>query len=197
MGDLRVLVATLAVAAGWPGAAHADPMLTGQVSYDPATRLYSYVYTLDDRAAPAPVDLVSVRIATHVYDLLHRNPVGFAAPAPFTDFYTAEGGWDTAAFAGGTFYDWAADRSLAPGVHGGLSVTSRYGPGASNAPDYILYSRALGGPPVTGVEIGSVVAPDLTHAPEPGTMALAVAGLVAVAARGLRRRGRPGSATGR
>jgi hypothetical protein len=200
MGDLRLLAATLAVAAVWPGAAHAGPMLTGQVTYDPAARLYTYAYTLDDRAAPAPVDLVSVRVATHVYDLSHRNPVGYTAPAPFTDFYTSEGGWDTAALAGGTFYNWDADRPVAgrpltAGVHGGFSFTSRYGPGAGNAPDYILYSHALGGPPVTGLEIGRVVAPDLTHTPEPGTMALAAIGLAAVGVPGLRRCGKPGGAT--
>jgi hypothetical protein len=166
-------------------------MLTGTVAYDRATQLYTYSYTLDDRSsAPGPVDIIDVRVATHVYDVFHRNPVGDTAPAPFTEFYTAQGGWDTPEFAGGTFYEWNAGRALpglTPGVHGGLSFTSRYGPGTGDGANYALFSRASD-PGGTQVEVGRVVAPDLTNTPEPGTLALGLLGMIPVTLRALRRK---------
>jgi hypothetical protein len=167
-------------------------MLTGTVTYDGSTQLYTYSYALDDRlSAPGPVDIIDVRVATHVYDVFHRNPVGHTAPAPFTEFYTSQGGWDTPEFPGGTFYEWNAGwtlLSLTPGVHGGLSFTSRYGPGTGDAANYALFSRASD-PGGTQVEVGRVVAPDLTNTPEPGTLALVAAGLAVVGSLGLRRSG--------
>src|SRR3954462_3835891 len=59
--------------------------LTGTVAYDPATRLYSYSYTLDDRSALAPIDQIYIRVPTDLYDPT-LSPVSHTAPAPFADF---------------------------------------------------------------------------------------------------------------
>jgi PEP-CTERM motif-containing protein len=198
MSRFKVLAAALAVTLGGSGTAAAGPMLTGAVTYDRSTQLYTYSYTLDDRSAPGPVDVIDVRVATHVYDVFHLNPVGHTAPAPFAEFYTAQGGWDTPEFAGGTFYEWNAGRALpglTPGVHSGLSFTSRYGPGTGDVANYALFSRAMN-PGGTQVEVGRVFAPDLTNTPEPGTLALVAAGLTVVGLRGMRRGGRVSQPTG-
>src|SRR5262245_26681112 len=105
MGYFRLL-ATLAVALGWAGLAAADPMLTGRVTYDPATGLYTYSYTLDDRAAVAPIDQIYIRIATGVDDFT-LAPVGHTGPAPFTDFTTYVGG-GPAGYPSGTMFGWNA-----------------------------------------------------------------------------------------
>lgn len=199
MSRFNAPAAALLVTLGWSGAAGAGPMLTGSVTYDRSTQLYAYSYTLDDWDAPGPIDIIDVRVATHVYDVFHLNPVGHTAPAPFTEFDTAQGGWDTPEFPGGTFYEWNAGWTLLDltrGVHAGLSFTSRYGPGSGDAANYALFSRAVD-PGGTQVEVGRVVAPDLTHAPEPGTLALAAAGLTAAGLRGVRGRGRVRPLTGR
>jgi hypothetical protein len=193
----NLFVAALSVALAWPMTAAAGPMLTGSVTYDRSSQLYTYSYALDDRPSPGPVDVVELRVATHVYDIFNLNPVGHTAPAPFTDFYTAEGGWNTAAFPGGTFYEWHAwARPGATGVYTGFSFTSRYGPAESGPDNYALFSSAVTGPPQYRpdgfVEYGRMVAPDLAAAPEPGTLALAAVGLAsaAVVARRRRREGR-------
>ncbi len=202
MSRLKILLAAaLAANLVWPGAAGAGPMLTGAVTFDRAAQLYTYSYTLDDRPAPAPVSVIEIRVATHVYDLSDRNPVGHAASAPVTDFFTAVGGWDTPEFPGGTFYEWSTPvLPDAPGVHRGLSFTSRYGPGTAGAANYTLFSSAATGPPLYRpdgfVEYGRVVAPDLTNAPEPCALALAAVGLAVVGWRGARRGDRVGRHTG-
>ena len=186
MNTLKVLVLVLTVAFGRVGSAQAGPMLTGSVSYDRASQLYTYSYALDDRIAPATIDVVLIRIATHVYDVFHLAPVSGTGPAPFDHFIVGSGGSrNEDAFASGTLYGWDAweRRPLTPGVYSGLSFTSRYGPGAENAPNYILYSHLIFNPDGSGVEVGRVVAPDLTNAPEPGALALVVIGLAAVLLR--------------
>jgi hypothetical protein len=192
MSRIKTLAVAVAVALGWAGTAAAGPMLTGAVTYDRATQLYTYSYTLDDRAAPSPIDIVSIRVATHVYDVSDLTPISYTVAAPFTLFFTGQGGWDHPEFPGGTFYMWDAWWSrpnLSLGVHSGLSFTSRYGPGNGGVANYELYSRELD-PVGTQVQIGLVVAPDLTHAPEPGTLAIVAVGLAAVGLRRARRSGR-------
>jgi len=192
MSHFHSLATALAVTLAWSSTAGAGPMLTGSVTYDRSSQLYTYSYTLDDRTSPGAVNVVEIRIATHIYDIFHLNPVSHTTSAPFSDFYTAEGGWDTPAFPGGTFYEWYAwMRPLTPGVHNGLSFTSRYGPGTDDVANYTLFSSAVTGPPLYRtdgfVEYGRVVAPDLTSAPEPAPLVLAIIGLMAVAFRPLRR----------
>ena len=162
MNRLSALATALAVTLGWSGTAAAGPMLTGAATYDRPAGLYTYTYTLDDRTAPTGVDLVYIRIATHVYDLFHLNPVSGIGPSPFNYFNVAEGGGlFEAEFASGTFYEWDAWRSrpVSPGVYSGLSFVSRYGPGMDDAANYVLYSHELYRADGRGVvEYGRVVA---------------------------------------
>jgi hypothetical protein len=208
MSRFQVLAALTAVLA-WSGAAAAGPMLTGTATYDPSTRLYTYQYTLDDRSAPAPVDVVFVRVGTHVYDLTHLNPVGYTAPAAFGDFQLASAAdvhGDEAVFASGTVYTWHAGSAgpgagtpPAPGVYAGFSFTSRYAPGTGGDANYELFAVGTRYDAAheydARVEVGRVVAPELAPAPEPGTLGLVVAGLAGTGLRGLRRRGRVGRPT--
>src|SRR5262245_53407585 len=116
MNRFKVLAA-LAVTLAWWGVAEAEPMLTGTVTYDRSTQLYTYSYVLDDRSAPSPVDVVFIRVATHVADLTHLNPVGYTAPAPFSDFRlysAADVHGDEAVFASGTVYGWEAASAVVP-----------------------------------------------------------------------------------
>src|SRR5690242_17604910 len=138
MSRFKVLLAVLAITLGWSGTAGAGPMLTGAVTYDRSAQLYTYSYALDDRSAPSPVDVVFIRVATHVYDLTRLDPVGYTAPAPFSDFHLAAAAdvyGNEAVFASGTVYGWEAGSAVAPGIgiipgaggYGGFSFTSRYG----------------------------------------------------------------------
>jgi hypothetical protein len=193
----RVLAATLVAALGWAGPAAAGPMLTGGVTYDPATRLYTYSYTLDDRAALAPIDQIYIRIASGVSDF-NLAPIGHTGPAPFTDFTTYVGG-GPASYPSGTMFGWNAYRdwdTLTRGVRTGFSFTTPHAPSAEAADNYSLFSTASTFPPhnlVDGhLEYGWVVAPDFNQALsalEPGALLLVSLGLASVGLRaGWRRR---------
>ena len=209
MSRFKVL-ATLTVTLAWTSVAQAGPMLTGTVAYDRPSQLYAYSYVLDDLSALSPVDAVFIRVATHVYDLTHLNPVGYTAPAPFSNFLlgsAADVHGNEAVFASGTVYGWEAASAVArgtgivpgAGVYGGFSFTSRYGPGTGNDSNYELFATSrydAADRYETRLEVGRVVAPELANTPEPGTLALVAAGLAVVGLWGLRQTGRVGQPTG-
>jgi hypothetical protein len=188
----RVPAVALAVALGWANSAAAGPMLTGSVRYDPGTRLYTYSYVLDDRAAAGPVSHVYVRVLDGFNGAL--APADFAAPAPYGfGTYTGHSLIGHPDFVGGTFFGWTVGGAAPPvevGVKGGFSFTTGFAPTTGRADNYYLWSTAATAPPgqlADGVQdVGYVVAPDFSRpatAPEPGSLAIAALGLVGVGLR--------------
>jgi hypothetical protein len=203
MCSFRLLTATLAAVLVWPAPAKAGLMLTGNVTYNSVTRLYTYSYTLDDRAALAPIDQIYIRVFTgYGYGETSISPVSHAGPAPFADFATY-GGDGQDGFLGGTFFGWNASEvwaTLTPGVRRGFSFATPYGPASDTANNYSLFSTASTYPPHNlrdgELQYGRVVAPDFGRAlttPEPASLLLVTVGTACVGLRaGWRRsRGRP------
>lgn len=199
MFRVRTLLAALAVVLAGEGVATAGPMLTGLYQYDPATRLYTYSYVLDDRAAAGPVTNFYVRVLTDGFNN-SLAPAGSTTPAPYRfGTFTGQGGiLGQMGFEGGTYFGWtpAGDwAAVGAGVKTGFSFTTPFGPTDSEAANYYLWSTPAGNGPgglqKAVQEIGRVPAPNFAHpagVPEPGTLALAGVGLGAVGLVRSRRR---------
>jgi hypothetical protein len=180
------------------GRAKAD-FLTGSVSFSPSTRLYTYSYTLDDRAAPAPLDLIYVLIDPGHLDFSvkppnHTQPVswglGIWVGGPLHGLFGTFFGW----YENGDWQSYRADRT------DGFSFTTSVPPTRSAADNYYLFSTqsAIRYPGRGGdFAVGHVVAPDYgaraLQSPEPSGLVLAGVGVVTllVAHRVRRRWWRP------
>ena len=83
-----VLALSLATIAS-SGRACADPILSGSVSFDPTTGLYTYSYTLDNQSGPAPIYDIDILIDMTVIGYIsssHTNPAGWTS-------YSAQSGY--------------------------------------------------------------------------------------------------------
>jgi hypothetical protein len=167
-----------------PGSAKAD-FLTGSVSFSPSTRLYTYSYTLDDRAAPAPLDQIYVLIDPGQFDF-SLKPLSQMQPASWGGLFNSVGGPVPGPV--GTFFGWNENgdwRFFRAGRTDGFSFTTSLPPSRSTADNYFLFSTQAGNRfPDSGgdISVGHTVAPDYgagaLQSPEPSGLALAGAGLV-------------------
>jgi hypothetical protein len=158
-------------------------ILSGSMSYDPMTQLYTYSYTLDNSLGPAPINELSVLVQT------------FKPPQSGPSAHTDPPGWTFGiAYSGssagpplnesGIFWFWGNGQVDVGDVLSGFSFSITYGPGSGTANNYFLYSYThSGGPDNSGLaEWGHVVAPDIpqvvTPTPEPSSLLLIGSGLL-------------------
>jgi hypothetical protein len=199
------------------GRGEAGPILSGSVSYNPATKLYTYRYVLDNRRGTSAINQLSILTdSSPVFwppfpPVLPSAPIqpiwrhGAFQPVAHTDpsswvFQVAHSGGSALppVRESGTFWAWDSLDGRKPGaVLQGFSFTTSIHPTAASANNYFLFSSSFVGGPGTNsgiVEWGHVVAPDLAHAPEPATLVLVawgVIGLCVLGSGGRRRQGVP------
>lgn len=160
MARARILALPLLIAIAGPADAG---FLTGTVAYEPATRLYTYSYILDDRGAVAPIDQIYIQVATGLDDPWFA-PRSHQEPASYS-FGTYDG-TDSVTGIDETTFGWNAVywyKQLSQGVRGGFSFTTTYSPTEKSADNYFLYSTAaaLSRLSPDGIlEVGLIVAPD-------------------------------------
>jgi len=187
------VISLAAFANAWPLSANAA-ILSGDVSFDSNTGLYTYNYVLDNTSGPAAIKELSV-----LYDSSQNN----ASPPPVS--YTSPAGWsfgeavsgssaDSPLNEFGAFWQWYAGQALPTGsTMSGFSFTTSFAPVTGSANNYFLWSNSYtGGPASIGnggiVEWGHIVAPDFSAAvvPIPAAVWLfgsGLLGLIGVARR--------------
>ena len=69
----------------------AAPILSGSVSYDSVTKLYTYAYTMDNTNGPATITELSVLIDSTTADFT-LTPTSFTSPSGGWNFVTAVSG---------------------------------------------------------------------------------------------------------
>ena len=155
----------------------AGSILSGTVSFNTITNLYTYNYVVDNRSGTVPVNEVSILINSSegiesLIPFSHTDPSGWG-------FHTAISG--TSALPPldefGAFWGWFSSEGVPVGsILGGFTFTTDSGPVSSLNNNYFLYSTSLalsgGGPPNQPgvVEYGHIVAPNVV--PEPSTFVL-------------------------
>jgi hypothetical protein len=202
IAGLVTLLGLFAVAAS-PRAASAT-ILSGDVSFDAATGLYTYTYTVNNTSGPGPIDELSILVSSDM-EL-------YATDKGLPNSKTSPNGWDFGSYKCDPIYPPAASvlneygscwmwSSGAAGpvdigqVESSFSVTTACPPSTDTGNNYFLYSYTYSGglqtfPGAAGsmVEWGHVVAPNLDSVPEPSTFALLGIGLVGLIAFALRKR---------
>ncbi len=188
------LVALLVFANAFPIAANAA-LLSGSVSFDSNTGLYTYSYTLDNTSGPAAIKEFSVLVDSSQASV-SAPPVSHSDPTAWS-FGAAVSG--TSALSPldeyGAFWQWYGSQALtAGGIMSGFSFTTPHAPVTDSANNYFLWSNSYsGGPSGIGnggiVEWGHIVAPNFsapTAVPIPAAACLfgsGLLGLIGVARR--------------
>ena len=173
-----VASAGLLVVAGIANAA----ILTGGVSFNPITDVFTYSYTLNNTSGPATVTELSILIDSALQDFTlaptaHTDPAGTSfdiavsgssALPPLNEF--------------GTFWQWQVSVPVGTTLSG-FSFTTPQAPVLNSSNNYFLFSTTFtGGPPGnTGIiEFDHVIAPDFA-VPELGTCGLIASALTLLA----------------
>ena len=167
--------------------AHATPMLSGAVSFDDASDLYTYTYTLDTTEFIGNITIVDV-----------WQNVGFYFEGPYPVSHTEPVGWQFVLSVGsvgnqpfgspenitGSFWSWWLNPGdLIPNDIQTFSFTTERGASTLLANNYGLYNNSLIVP--TGyIEVGHIVGPELVNVnypistiPENETYIMMLAGL--------------------
>ena len=152
-------------------------MLTGDVSFDDITNLYTYTYTLDTSQYEGNIVEISI----------HQN-LGFNFDEPLPISHTEPDNWMFVLTVGGvadnisgSFWAWwknpGTDNDLAT-----FSFTTERGVNTSLDNNYALYNNSYPTPPSGFIEVGHIVGPALVDigvspVPENETYAMMMAGL--------------------
>ena len=155
----------------------ASPFLTGDVSFDDVTNLYTYTYTLDTSQYAGNIVEISI----------HQN-LGFNFDGHLPVSHTEPDNWMFVLTVGsvadnisGSFWAWWKN----PGTNNDLatfSFTTERGVNTSPDNNYALYNNSYPEPPSGFIEVGHIVGPELVNigvspVPENKTYALMMVGL--------------------
>lgn len=161
------------------GQLSAAPMLTGNVSFDDTTDLYTYTYVLDTTGYDG--NIVEV--------FIHQN-LAFNFDKPYPMAHSEPENWSFVLLVGsagpntfeGSHWGWWKD----PGTDNDISTfsfTTERGVNTSPENNYAIYNNSFPTPPSGFVEVGRIVGPELVDippvspVPENETYAMMMAGL--------------------
>lgn len=157
---IRTTVVWMAVVGSLVGlnTVQAAQILNGGVGFDPQTKLYTYVYIVDNRLGSVPVTEVNVLIDS-INKFNIADPSSSSSPDGWAFGHGSSGAIQDPPFQEfGAFYTWnpicCAEPGALPGaVLGGFSFSVAQAPTASTANNYFLFGGVV-------VEFGHIVAPD-------------------------------------
>jgi len=155
----------------------AAPMLTGSVSFDSITNLYTYTYTLDTTGYAGNINEISI----------HQN-LGFNFDTPYPVSHSEPDNWQFVLLVGGndemtftgSMWGWWKNFDSGSDV-ATFSFTTERGVNTSPDNNYALFNNSYPFPPSGFVEKGYIVGPELVNissaVPENETYAIMLAGL--------------------
>jgi hypothetical protein len=185
LARLLCIVSLVAFANAFPLSANAA-ILSGNVSFDSNTSLYTYSYTLDNTSGPAAIKEFSV-LFDNSQATISTPPHSYMTPAGWSFGQAVSGSSaDSPLNEYGAFWQWYASQALPTGgTMSGFSFTTSFAPVTDSANNYFLWSNSYtDGPPLIGgggiVEWGHIVAPNFSAAvvPVPATLWLFGSGLL-------------------
>lgn len=143
-------------------------MLSGNVSFDSESGLFTYSYTLDNTAGLASIKELAVLVDSS-QATVSTPPLSFTTPAGWS-FSGAVSGSSASSPLNeyGAFWLWYASQALpVGGAMSGFSFTTSFAPDTGTANNYFLWSNSYsGGPSMIGnggiLEWGHIVAPDFS-----------------------------------
>lgn len=163
----------------------ADSLVTGQVSFNAESGLYTYTYTLDAADLPSPDFIEFAVVASHSGDPRLPLPPSYGSNTGWR-LEIASGGWFQEDInVNGTFYMW---KGLTP-VQGVPQLefwfTSTEAPDTSGQNNYFIWTATTYGPQNLPLDFGRVVGPNIDYVapppvPEPATAMLMALGLLGV-----------------
>ena len=155
------------IVAAFTARVQAVPLVSGDVSFDSSTQLYTYSYSIggSPEAVP-PINEFGIRIGDPQWSF-SAKPDSFTAP-PGWDFFSQVQGNNSAIGIGlSAFWMWQHAPSGGDPT-GGFSFTTSRGPATTELTNYFLYSSTVAGTGAEGLfEYGHVVAPDFGAFPTP------------------------------
>ena len=161
--------------------------VTGDVSFDQATKLYTYTYQVDFRGFPETGTLI---FGLYYHRYLQQTPVAHIEPEGW-NMTLAYGGWFSANLHGQSL-QWMPNDLQAPRhptEPSTFSFTTPRGPGTDQVPNFYVYTGLV--PNNYPNIVGHVVGPDLfwtpplppIPVPEPSSALFLLLGVGALAAR--------------
>jgi hypothetical protein len=159
------VISLVAFANAFPLSANAA-ILSGNVSFDSNSGLYTYSYTLDNTSGLAAIKELSVLVDSSQASV-STPPVSYTSPAGWSMGAAVSGSSaDSPLNEYGAFWQWYAGQALPMGsTLSGFSFMTSFAPVTDSANNYFLWSNSYtGGPSLLGnggiVEWGHIVAPD-------------------------------------
>lgn len=182
----------------------AAPILTGDVSFDDLTDLYTYTYQLDTSQLTGQT--IEVGILQNLgFHFTEPNPVSFTKPGDDWGFGIAVGGLRNSGEQNieGSFWMWVTT-SFVPNAANDLlqlSFTTERGVNTSSANNYFIFSSGGTTGPAENpgfIEVGHIVGPEfvtinevpVTPVPENDSYAMMVAGLAVIGLMAKHHKGR-------
>ena len=161
------------------GASALGAMLSGSVSFDSTSNLYTYSYVVDNTFGLAPINTIDIFVNSHQIDYSFA-PVSTTSPAGFI-FDGVSAGCGSPLFENPCATAWGWFDGIPGGVPvgsvlGGFSFTTPVAPTTNNYTNYGLFALTL---PNAVVGSGHIVAPE--EVPEPVTAPLVACVLMVLA----------------